>query len=44
MKKLVALRIDPEVWRQLKIAAVTANVTIGEYIGVMIKKEGGGQK
>ena len=45
MKKLIALRINPEIWRRLRIAAVTAGVTLGEYIGMMLDKEqGGGQK
>jgi predicted HicB family RNase H-like nuclease len=43
MKKLMAIRINPETWRQLKVAAARTGVTIGDYIAELLKKEGAGQ-
>ena len=39
MKKLMAIRINPETWRQLKAAAAYAGLPIGEYIADLLKKK-----
>ena len=44
MKKLMAIRINPETWRQLKVAAAKVSLPIGDYIAELLKKEGAGQK
>lgn len=44
MKKLMAIRIDPDVWQQLRIAAVTEKMTMGDYIKMMLANRGEGKK
>ena len=38
MKKLIAMRINPETWKRLKIAAIKADITIGEYIAFLLDR------